>query len=73
MELADWENERSNIEHTETHPKTILNKVSSADIPMEWEPQPIPGGYEHGCVYYASEIPIRTGDIVPGWILNEKF
>lgn len=50
LELADWESETLKTEYIETHPKTILNKVSSADIPMEWSLNPYQG-CEHGCVY----------------------
>lgn len=34
----------------ETHPKTIINKVVSPDVPMEWSMNPYQG-CEHGCVY----------------------
>lgn len=47
---ADWETPDLPTEYLETHPKTILNKVESADIPMEWSLNPYQG-CEHGCIY----------------------
>jgi DNA repair photolyase len=47
---ADWETPDLRTEYLETHPKTILNKVESPDIPMEWSLNPYQG-CEHGCVY----------------------
>ncbi|HNE30510.1 MAG TPA: hypothetical protein PLW66_15155, partial [Saprospiraceae bacterium] len=47
---ADWETPELPTEYLETHPKTILNKVESADIPMEWSLNPYQG-CEHGCIY----------------------
>jgi len=47
---ADWETPELQTEYLETHPKTILNKVESPDIPMEWSMNPYQG-CEHGCVY----------------------
>ncbi len=47
---AEWETPDLRTEYLETHPKTILNKVESADIPMEWSLNPYQG-CEHGCVY----------------------
>ncbi len=37
-------------EYIEAHPKTIVNKVSSPDIPMSWSINPYQG-CEHGCIY----------------------
>ncbi len=37
-------------EYLETHPKTIINKVESPDIGMEYSMNPYQG-CEHGCVY----------------------
>lgn len=37
-------------EYIETHPKTILNKVTSPDIPLEYSLNPYQG-CEHGCIY----------------------
>jgi len=37
-------------EHIPTHPKTILNKVESPDVPFPWSMNPYQG-CEHGCVY----------------------
>ena len=33
-----------------THPKSIVNKVNSPDVPMEWSMNPYQG-CEHGCAY----------------------
>lgn len=46
----DWEEDDLRTEYLETHPKTILNKVESADIPLEWSMNPYQG-CEHGCIY----------------------
>ncbi|MCC6727294.1 MAG: PA0069 family radical SAM protein [Saprospiraceae bacterium] len=37
-------------EYIEVHPKTMLNKVTSPDLPMDWSANPYQG-CEHGCVY----------------------
>ncbi len=42
------ENEKTEIIYT--HPKTIINKVSSPDVSMEYSANPYQG-CEHGCVY----------------------
>ena len=47
---AEWETGQLKTEYLETHPKTILNKVDSADIPLAWGMNPYQG-CEHGCVY----------------------
>ena len=44
------EGERLNTEYIEVQPKTMLNKVDSPDIPLEWSMNPYQG-CEHGCVY----------------------
>ncbi|MEI6410357.1 MAG: PA0069 family radical SAM protein [Bacteroidota bacterium] len=46
----EWESTEIKTEYLETHPKTILNKVESDDVPMEWSLNPYQG-CEHGCVY----------------------
>ncbi len=46
----EWEETSLKTEYLETHPKTILNKVISADIPLEWSLNPYQG-CEHGCIY----------------------
>lgn len=46
----DWEDNNLKTEYLETHPKTILNRVESTDIPMEWSMNPYQG-CEHGCIY----------------------
>lgn len=49
--IADqWEDGELKTAYLETHPKTILNKVESPDIPAEWSMNPYQG-CEHGCVY----------------------
>jgi DNA repair photolyase len=47
---ADWEDVDLKTEYLETHPKTILNKVDSLDIPLAWSLNPYQG-CEHGCIY----------------------
>jgi DNA repair photolyase len=47
---AEWEDAALKTEYLETHPKTILNKVPSPDIPLEWSMNPYQG-CEHGCIY----------------------
>lgn len=47
---AGWEEADLKSVYLETHPKTILNKVESPDLPMEWSMNPYQG-CEHGCVY----------------------
>lgn len=47
---AEWEEAELKTEYLETHPKTILNKVISDDIPLEWSMNPYQG-CEHGCIY----------------------
>jgi DNA repair photolyase len=47
---SDWETPEIRTEYLETHPKTILNKVESSDVPMEWSLNPYQG-CEHGCIY----------------------
>jgi DNA repair photolyase len=46
----DWESGDLPTEYLETHPKTILNKVTSTDIPLPWSLNPYQG-CEHGCIY----------------------
>lgn len=50
MVREPWETTELRTEYLETHPKTILNKVESADLPMDWSLNPYQG-CEHGCVY----------------------
>ena len=47
---AEWEEADLPTEYLETHPKTILNKVVSSDIPGDWSMNPYQG-CEHGCIY----------------------
>jgi hypothetical protein len=42
--------EQLRTEFIEVHPKTMLNKVNSPDIPLDWSLNPYQG-CEHGCVY----------------------
>ena len=46
----EWEADELRTEYHETHPKTILNKVISSDIPIPWSMNPYQG-CEHGCIY----------------------
>lgn len=46
----EWESGDLRTEYLETHPKTILNKVVSPDIPIPWSLNPYQG-CEHGCIY----------------------
>lgn len=50
MHREDWETPDLKTEYLTTNPKTILNKVESADIPAGWSLNPYQG-CEHGCVY----------------------
>lgn len=50
LKLEDWETTELRTEYLETHPKSILNKVVSSDIPTPWSMNPYQG-CEHGCVY----------------------
>jgi DNA repair photolyase len=50
LHTYDWEETDLKTEYLETHPKTILNKVESPDIPGEWSMNPYQG-CEHGCIY----------------------
>lgn len=45
-----WDDGALKTQYLETHPKTILNKVESTDIPLEWSMNPYQG-CEHGCIY----------------------
>ncbi len=47
------ENNQTNF--TKIHPKTILNKVDSPDVPADWSMNPYQG-CEHGCVYCYARI-----------------
>lgn len=46
----EWEEAELKTQYLETHPKTILNKVESPDIPIPWSLNPYQG-CEHGCIY----------------------
>lgn len=46
----EWGDGQLRTQYLDTHPKTILNRVSSADIPAEWSMNPYQG-CEHGCIY----------------------
>lgn len=50
LAAAEWEEPDLKTEYLETHPKTILNRVESPDIPLEWSMNPYQG-CEHGCIY----------------------
>lgn len=44
------EDNQLSTEYINVHPKTIVNKVDSPDIPMNWSINPYQG-CEHGCIY----------------------
>jgi DNA repair photolyase len=44
------EDEKLQTEYIDVFPKTMLNKVESPDIPLEWSLNPYQG-CEHGCIY----------------------
>ncbi len=44
------EDESLKTEYIQVYPKTMLNKVNSPDIPLDWSLNPYQG-CEHGCVY----------------------
>ena len=46
----EWDDGDLKTQYLETHPKTILNKVESIDVPLEWSLNPYQG-CEHGCIY----------------------
>lgn len=52
LDYLDAENEHPThpTQVIKTHPKTIINKVVSPDVPMEWSMNPYQG-CEHGCAY----------------------
>lgn len=47
---AEGEELLASTEIIETFPKTIVNKVPSSDVPMDWSVNPYQG-CEHGCAY----------------------
>ena len=48
-------NEDLQTNHTTVHPKTILNRIDSPDVPSNWSMNPYQG-CEHGCVYCYARI-----------------
>ena len=46
------EDEHLQTEYIPVYPKTMLNKVTSPDIPLDWSLNPYQG-CEHGCVFRA--------------------
>lgn len=48
--IDDWEQDIPNTQFTIIHPKSIVNKVSSPDVGMEYSANPYQG-CEHGCIY----------------------
>jgi DNA repair photolyase len=49
--LEDMEEDLSRkTKYVPVYPKTVLNKITSPDLPMEWSINPYQG-CEHGCVY----------------------
>lgn len=48
--IDDWEKEKISTQYFQENGKTILNKITSPDIPLEYSLNPYQG-CEHGCVY----------------------
>lgn len=48
--IDDWEKEALQTQFFQENGKTILNKITSPDIPLSWSLNPYQG-CEHGCVY----------------------
>jgi DNA repair photolyase len=48
--IDDWEQEEKPTQYFEEHPKKVVNKINSPDIPLEYSLNPYQG-CEHGCVY----------------------
>jgi len=48
--IDDWEQDVPNTQFTIIHPKTIVNKVTSPDVGMQYSANPYQG-CEHGCIY----------------------
>ncbi len=48
--IDDWEETDPKTQFTLVHPKTIVNKVNSPDVGMEYSLNPYQG-CEHGCIY----------------------
>ena len=48
--IDDWEKEKLNTVYFQENGKTILNKITSPDIPLSYSLNPYQG-CEHGCVY----------------------
>jgi hypothetical protein len=48
--VAEGEEVASKTKVIEVYPKSIVNKVTSPDVPMEWSLNPYQG-CEHGCTY----------------------
>ncbi len=48
--IDEWESEKKKTKFYEEHPKTIVNKVTSPDLPFSYSLNPYQG-CEHGCVY----------------------
>lgn len=48
--IDDWTEETTPTSYIETHPRTILNRVDSPDLPFHWSLNPYQG-CEHGCSY----------------------
>ena len=48
--IDEWESEKNKTQFTIVYPKTIVNKVTSPDVGMEYSLNPYQG-CEHGCIY----------------------
>jgi DNA repair photolyase len=49
-DIPSMVDEIQRTEYIEVHPKTMINSVTSPDLPMDWSANPYQG-CEHGCVY----------------------
>jgi DNA repair photolyase len=50
MDIPQVLEDSTKTEYIEVHPKTMINQVTSPDLPMDWSMNPYQG-CEHGCVY----------------------
>jgi len=48
--IDEWESDKNKTQFTLVYPKTIVNKVTSPDVGMEFSLNPYQG-CEHGCIY----------------------
>jgi hypothetical protein len=70
INLESAENFRT--EFIEVFPKTMINKVTSPDIPLDFSLNPYQG-CEHGCVYCYARNTHPYGDTVLGQTSSKRF